>query len=131
MNDALTRMDSVFSSMYESDVKGGRLRIGPQQLIRALLLQVLYSIRGERMLTEQISYNRLFHWFVGQAMDEAVCDHSTFSKSRARLMAHDVMVSPFRDGRDNARAWPSVGRAFQRRRHAHSGLGLSAPDEVG
>ncbi|MBB5405323.1 hypothetical protein QF000_000046 [Paraburkholderia atlantica] len=72
-------MDSVFSRMYESDVKGGHPSIGPQQLIRALLLQVLYSIRGERMLTEQISYNRLFHWFVGLAMDEAVCDHSTKS----------------------------------------------------
>lgn len=63
--------------------------------IRALLLQVLYSIRSERMLMEQISYNMLFRWFVGLAMDDAVWDHSTFSKNRDRLMVHDVIVSLF------------------------------------
>ena len=57
LNDALKRMDGVFARMYESDAKGGRPSIAPEKLIRALLLRVLYSIRSERMLMEQISYN--------------------------------------------------------------------------
>lgn len=97
LNDALGRMDSVFSRMYESDAKGGRPSIAPEKLIRALLLQVLYSIRSERMLMEQISYNMLFRWFVGLAMDDAVWDHSTFSKNRDRLLMHDVIVSLFNE----------------------------------
>jgi transposase len=104
LNEALTRMDSVFSRMYESDAKGGRPSIAPEKLIRALLLQVLYSIRSERMLMEQISYNMLFRWFVGLAMDDVVWDHSTFSKNRDRLMAHDVMVSLFNETVETARA---------------------------
>lgn len=71
LNDALKRMDPVFARMYESDAKGGRLSIATEKLIRALLLQVLYSIRSERMLMEQISHNMLFRWFVGLSMDDA------------------------------------------------------------
>jgi transposase len=93
LNDALTRMDSVFSRMYESDAKGGRPSIAPEKMIRALLLQVLYSIRSERMLMEH----------VGLAMDDVVWDHSTFSKNRDRLMAHDVMVSLFNQTVETAR----------------------------
>jgi IS5 family transposase len=59
LNDALKRMDDVFARMYETDGKGGRPSIAPEKLVRALLLQVLYSIRSERMLVEQISYNML------------------------------------------------------------------------
>jgi len=59
------------------------------KLFRALLLQVLYSVRCERMLMEQISYNMLFRWFVGLSVDEPVWDHSTFSKNRDRLLAGD------------------------------------------
>ncbi|SAL86419.1 transposase, IS4 family protein [Caballeronia arvi] len=103
LNEALTRMDAVFSRMYESDAKGGRSSIAPEKLIRALLLQVLYSIRSERMLMEQISYNMLFRWFVGLAMDDAVCDHSTFSKNRDRLMIQDVIVSLFNETVETAR----------------------------
>jgi transposase len=103
LNEALTRMDEVFSRMYESEAKGGRPSIAPEKLIRALLLQVLYSIRSERMLMEQISYNMLFRWFVGLAMDDAVWDHSTFSKNRDRLMVHDVMVSLFNETVETAR----------------------------
>ncbi len=87
LNDALSRMDAAFSRMCESDAKGGRPSIASEKLIRALL-QVLYSIRSERMLMEQISYNMLFAWFVGLAMDDAVWDHSTFSKNRDRLLVH-------------------------------------------
>src|SRR5471030_1295531 len=103
LNEALTRMDTVFSRMYESEVKGGRPSIAPEKLIRALLLQVLYSIRSERMLMEQISYNMLFRWFVGLAMDDSVWDHSTFSKNRDRLMVHDVIVSLFNETVETAR----------------------------
>lgn len=60
LNDALERMDPVFARMYESDAKGGRPSITAEKLLRALLLQVLYSIRSERMPMEQISYNMLF-----------------------------------------------------------------------
>lgn len=103
LNEALTRMDTVFSRMYESEAKGGRPSIAPEKLIRTLLLQVLYSIRSERMLMEQISYNMLFRWFVGLAMDDAVWDHSTFSKNRDRLMVHDVIVSLFNETVETAR----------------------------
>lgn len=97
LNEALTRMDMVFSRIYESDAKGGRPTIAPEKLIRALPLQVLYSIRSEPMLMEQISYNMLFRWFVGLAMDDAVWDHFTFSKNRDRPMVHDVVVSLFNE----------------------------------
>ena len=104
LNDALKRMDGVFARMYESDAKGGRPSIALEKPIRALLLQVLYSIRSERMLMEQISYNMLFRWFVGLAMDEAVWDHSTFSKNRDRLLAHDVIVGLFNETVETAHA---------------------------
>jgi transposase len=97
LNDALKRMDLMFARMYESDAKGGRPSIPPEKLIRALLLQVLYSIRSERMLMEQISYNMLFRWFVGLPMDDAVWDHSTFSNNRDRLLAHDIIVGLFNE----------------------------------
>ena len=60
LNEALGRMNTVLSRMYESDARGGRPSIAPEKLIRALLWQVLYSIRSERMLMEQITYNMLF-----------------------------------------------------------------------
>ncbi|MBZ8142828.1 IS5/IS1182 family transposase, partial [Rubrivivax gelatinosus] len=65
MNEALSRLDGKFAAMYEADVKGGRPSIAPEKLMRAMLLQVLYSVRSERQLVEQISYNLLFRWFVG------------------------------------------------------------------
>jgi len=63
--------------------------------MRALLLQVFYSVRSERMLMEQMRYNMLFRWFVGLAMDDAVWDHSTFSKNRDRLLDHEVVEAFF------------------------------------
>ncbi len=82
MDSALSGMDSMFRAVY-SDV--GRPSIPPEKLLRALLLQVLYTIRSERLLMEQLDYNLLFRWFVGLSVDEPVWDHSTFSKSRNRL----------------------------------------------
>jgi len=95
VNDALTKMDLKFSAMYEADVKGGRPSIAPEKLMRAMLLQVLYSVRSERQLVEQIQYNLLFRWFVGLAIEDSVWDHSVFSKNRDRLIEHDAVTELF------------------------------------
>lgn len=95
VNDALAKMDAKFSAMYEADVKGGRPSIAPDKLMRAMLLQVLYSVRSERQLVEQIQYNLLFRWFVGLAIDDAVWHHSVFSKNRDRLIEHDAVTELF------------------------------------
>jgi transposase len=73
----------------------GRPSIPPEKLLRALLLQVLYTIRSERLLMEQLDYNLLFRWFVGLSLDDPVWDHSTFSKNRERLIASDVAAAFF------------------------------------
>jgi transposase len=67
-----------------------RPSIDRAEALRALLLQVLYTIRSERMLVEQLEYNLLFRWFVGLSVDEPVWDHSTFSKNRDRLFGADI-----------------------------------------
>src|ERR1700734_3993834 len=83
----LTQLSQVFSKMY-SDI--GRRSIPPEKLLRALLLQVLYTVRSERMLMEQLEYNMLFRWFVGLNMDEPVWDVTVFTKNRKRLLEADV-----------------------------------------
>lgn len=95
MNEALAAMDERFSAMYEADIKGGRPSIAPEKLMRAMLLQVLYSVRSERQLVEQINYNLLFRWFVGLSIDDAVWNHSVFSKNRDRMIEHDVVIELF------------------------------------
>ena len=95
VNKALVAMDALFAGMYEADIKGGRPSIAPEKLLRAMLLQVLYSVRSERMLMEQIQYNMLFRWFVGLAMDDAVWVPTVFTKNRQRLIEHDAVVELF------------------------------------
>jgi transposase len=95
MNEALASMDERFSAMYEADVRGGRPSIAPEKLMRAMLLQVLFSIRSERQLVEQIHYNLLFRWFVGLAIEDSVWNHSVFSKNRDRLIEHDAVIELF------------------------------------
>jgi len=73
----------------------GRESIPPERLIRAQLLQVLYSIRSERQLVEQINYNLLYRWFVGLTIEDTVWNHSTFSINRDRLLEHDVVGELF------------------------------------
>lgn len=85
--EALVQMDSKLEKLYSQT---GRPSIAPERLVRALLLQVLYSIRSERLLVEQLEYNLLFRWFVGLSVDEPVWDHSTFSKNRDRLLEADI-----------------------------------------
>lgn len=92
VNDALTAMNARFNVIYADS---GRDSIAPEKLIRALLLQVFYSIRSERQLCEQLRYNLLFRWFVGLALDDPIWDHSTFSKNRDRLLAHQVVEGLF------------------------------------
>ena len=84
---ALKELSPRFSKLYS---KTGRPSIPPERLLRALLLQVLYSIRSERMLIEQLDYNLLFRWFVGLGMDDAVWDATTFTKNRDRLLGGDI-----------------------------------------
>ena len=86
-SEALAQMDRRFEKLYSQT---GRPSTAPARLIQALLLQVLYSIRSERLLVEQLEYNLLFRWFVGPSVDEPVWDHSTLSKNRDRLLEADI-----------------------------------------
>lgn len=91
-NQALKKLNGLFESIY---AEGGRDSIAPEKLLRAQLLQVLYSIRSERLLVEQIRYNLLFRWFVGLSIDDEVWNHSTFSKNRDRLLEQEVIPELF------------------------------------
>lgn len=84
---ALARMDDDFERMYSHT---GRPSIAPERLLRAQLLMVLYSIRSEPQLMEQLDYNLLFRWFVGLEMDDPIWDVSVFTKNRERLIAGEV-----------------------------------------
>src|ERR1700728_2229761 len=86
-NAALTELDPSFSALYEGI---GRPSIPPERLLRAVLLQLLYSIRSERQLVERLEFDMLFRWFVGLMIDEKVFDASTFSKNRDRLLTHEI-----------------------------------------
>lgn len=97
VNAALKRLDGLFEQMYEPDWKGGRPSIAPEKLVRAMLLQVFYSIRSERLLMDQVQYNLLYRWFIGLSMDDAVWVPTVFSKNRDRLIEHDVVVALFNE----------------------------------
>jgi transposase len=84
---ALKALSREFDRMY-SDI--GRPSIPPERFLRALLLQILYTIRSERMLMEQLDYNLLFRWFVGLNMDDVVWDATVFSKNRDRMLESDI-----------------------------------------
>ena len=87
VDDALKALSPAFSRPYSAF---GRPSIPPEKLLRALLLQVLYSVRSERMLMEQLEYNLLYRWFVGLNMDETVWVPRVFTKNRDRLLAGDI-----------------------------------------
>jgi len=87
VDEALKGLWPRFARMYS---KKGRPSIAPEKLLRALLLQVLYTIRSERQLMEQLDYNILYRWFVGLNMDEAVWDVTVFTKNRERLLKSKV-----------------------------------------
>jgi transposase len=87
VDEALKALSPTFSQLYSTF---GRPSIPPEKLLRALLLQVLYTVRSERMLMEQLEYNLLFRWFVGLNMDETVWVPTVFTKNRDRLWEGDI-----------------------------------------
>jgi transposase len=87
VNEALSVLTARFEALYSPF---GRPSIPPEQLLRAMLLQAFYSIRSERQLMERLDFDLSFRWFVGLGIDDAVWDHSTFSKNRDRLLDGDV-----------------------------------------
>ena len=98
---ALQTMSRRFASLY---AKTGRPSIPPEQLLRALVLQVLYTVRSARLLMKELNYNLLFRWFVGLNMDDPVWHPTTFTKNRDRLLAGEVAAAFFDAVRAQARA---------------------------
>jgi transposase len=140
---ALRGLSPAFDAMYRNF---GRPSIAPEKLLRTLLLQVLYSIRSERMLMEQLEYNLLFRWFVGLNVDDAVWVPTVFSKNRERLLAGEIAQKFFAQVLEQARkanltsdehfsvdgtlieAWASQ-KSFQRKDQA--GQPPAGPDDPG
>src|SRR5580700_7245381 len=138
---ALRELQRKFGKLY---AKTGRPSIAPEKLLRALLLQVLYTVRSERMLMEQLNYNLLFRWFVGLNMDDAIWDVTVFTKNRQRLLEGDIAEAFFQAVLQQARqrnllsdehftvdetlleAWASL-KSFQRK----DGQQLVPPDDPG
>src|ERR1700693_5095188 len=137
----LDELSDLFDRMYSTM---GRPSIAPEKLLRALLLQVLYTVRSERMLIEQLDYNLLFRWFVGLNMDDSVWDVTVFTKNRERLLDGDIAEAFFQAVLQQARernllsdehftvdgtlleAWASV-KSYQRK-DAKNGV---PPDDPG
>lgn len=92
VNQALAELSPRFEELYS---RLGRPSIAPEKLLRALLLQVLYTIRSERLLMEQLDYNLLFRWFVGLGMDDPVWVPTVFTKNRDRLLEGEVAEAFF------------------------------------
>jgi len=84
---ALEALSGDFAALYSGL---GRPSIAPEMLLRAMLLQAFYSVRSERQLMERLEFDLLFRWFVGLGIDDAVWDHSTFSKNRDRLLEGEI-----------------------------------------
>jgi len=97
----LKELSPEFTLLYAAN---GRPSIAPEKLLRALLLQVLYTVRSERLLMEQLDYNLLFRWFVGLNMDDAVWVPTVFSKNRDRLLEGDIAAAFFDGVVENIRA---------------------------
>jgi transposase len=140
-DEALQQLQPRFNRLY---AKTGRPSIAPEKLLRALLLQALYSVRSERMLMEQLDYNLLFRWFVGLNMDDSVWDVTVFTKNRERLLDGDIAGAFFQAVLQQAEernlisgehftvdgtlleAWASV-KSFQRK----DGKAPAPPDDPG
>jgi transposase len=92
VDQVLKEMSPQFARLYS---KVGRPSIPPERLLRALLLQIFYTVRSERLLMEQLDNNLLFRWFVGMQMDDAVWNHAVFSKNRERLLNEEIAEAFF------------------------------------
>jgi transposase len=102
VDTVLRELSPEFARLYP---KVGRPSIPPEKLLRALLLQILYSIRSERQLIEQLEYNLLFRWFVGLNMDDAIWDATVLTKNRDRLLAGDIARAFFERVVAQAQRW--------------------------
>lgn len=100
VNAALGELSPAFSKIYS---RIGRPSIAPEKQLRAILLQMLYSVRSERMLMEQMQYNMLFRWFVGLSIDEPVWDVTVFTKNRERFLEGEIAERFFQVVLDQAR----------------------------
>jgi transposase len=98
---ALERLSPRFERLYSTT---GRPSIPPEKLLRALLLQMLYSIRSERLLMEELDYSVLYRWFVGLSLDDPVWDATTFTKNRNRLLEGDIADAFFAEVLDAIKA---------------------------
>jgi transposase len=102
VDEILVQLSPRFKKMYSNT---GRPSIAPEKLLRGLLIQILYSVRSERLLIEQLDYNMLFRWFVGLSMDDEVWDATTFSKNRERLLKGDIAEAFFKQVLERARGY--------------------------
>ena len=133
VDKVLKELSPEFAKMYS---QVGRPSIPPEQLLRALLLQMLYSVRSERLLVEEIDYNILFRWFVGLNLDDEVWDATVFTKNRDRLLAAEVAKEFLALVVEQARGqgW-GLGRALHGRRKFAGSLGqreeFSAQEQEG
>jgi transposase len=99
VDTVLRKMSKDLDGLYS---QVGRPSIAPERLLRALLLQVFYSVRSERLLMEQLNYNLLFRWFVGLEIDDAIWNHAVFSKNRDRLLNQDLAQKFFAHVKEQA-----------------------------
>jgi transposase len=99
-DEALSALSAEFEKLY---ARVGRPSIAPEKLLRALVLQALYTVRSERLLIEQLNYNLLFRWFVGLNMDDRVWDATVYTKNRERLLAGDIAQKFFEKLYEQAR----------------------------
>ena len=121
VDEVLSQLSRRFDAMY---ARVGRPSIAPEKLLRAQLLQMLYSIRSERLLMEEMDYNLLFRWFVGLNADEEVWDATVFTKNRDRLLEADVAKEFLARVVEQARAKGLTSRrAFHGGRHAVGSVG--------
>lgn len=123
VDEALSRMDGLFDRMY-SDM--GCPSIAPEKLLRAQTLQILYTVRSERQLMEQIDYNLLFRWFVGLEMDDAVWDATVFCHNRDRLLTHEVAEQFF----DQIKAQADAGNLLSKEHFSADGTLLDAAASI-
>ena len=106
-NTVLERLSPKLDALYSAV---GRPSIPPEKLLRALLLQVLYTLRSERLLMEELDYNLLFRWFVGLNLDDPVWDATVYCKNRERLLKGEVAQAFFRGGPEVGGRAPTAQR---------------------
>jgi transposase len=121
VNEALASLDAEFDRLYSAE---GRPSIAPERLLRASLIQILFSVRSERQLMEQMRYNLLFRWFVGLGIDDPVWVPTVFSKNRDRLLE---VVRDFRPVCRLAKLWHGF---HVRRRLSGSGWRYHRPQQA-